>query len=259
MGGDEPGRAEEHGGVAVMAAGVHDAGILRGEGSAALFFEGQRVDIRPEDDGGAAFVSHDGDESLVVREAADLVSEGRELFRDAGGSRFFMKRELAVSVEMAAHIRHVGGERFRFISEIHKYFLSEHDNEDGAAVLRDLQVDVSARAERQVEDDPQGEHEDPRDGEGYGIGQHIGDDGAEARVFFVHLHIAQHEGEVGEERREGIRDGVADAVGHLGERRVVAEEHHHGHHDRREDRPFRRRRADEDIHDARHDDEADCP
>ena len=117
-------------------------------------------------------------------------------------------------------------------------------------------MDVSAGAQREVEDDPDAEEADPDDEKRDGIGKHIGDDGAEAGVLFIALHVAQHEGEIGEERGDRIRDGVADAVRCLGERRVVAEEHHHGHHDRGEDGPLGRGGADEDIDDARDDDEA---
>ena len=46
-------RRQLHGGVAVMAAGVHDARRLGGEGQSCLLGDGQGVDIRPQGDGGA--------------------------------------------------------------------------------------------------------------------------------------------------------------------------------------------------------------
>ncbi len=57
------GRAQQHSGVGVMAAGVHGAGAFRGEGQTGQLVHGQGVHIRPQQDAFAAFwadISHKG-------------------------------------------------------------------------------------------------------------------------------------------------------------------------------------------------------
>lgn len=47
------------------------------------------------------------------------------------------------------------------------------------------QMNESARSERQVEDDPDGQHDEPDDGEGDGVRKHIRNDRPHAGVFFI--------------------------------------------------------------------------
>lgn len=120
MGGEESGRAEEHGRVAVVAASVHDARIFAGEVSAGLFVQRQRVDVGTEQDDPAGRRSAEGgDEAAVIGEGLDIVAEGPELLSDAGSGGFFLEGKLTVPVEMAAHLLNVGGELFRFVFESH--------------------------------------------------------------------------------------------------------------------------------------------
>lgn len=47
------------------------------------------------------------------------------------------------------------------------------------------QMNESSRSERQVEDDPDGQHDEPDDGEGDGVRKHIRNDRPHAGVFFI--------------------------------------------------------------------------
>ena len=68
--------SEEHGGVDVVAAGVHDTFGVGGEGDAGFFFYGEGVHIGTEDDGGAFDLGIDGLRIGSFFQGADDAGEG---------------------------------------------------------------------------------------------------------------------------------------------------------------------------------------
>ena len=102
MGGEELCRAQQHGGVAVVAAGVHGA-VLGGVGQAGVFPDGQGVDVRPEQHGFAWLSAHEvGHQAGVALEPGDGDAEGGKLRRDVLGGLVFTETQLRVLMKMAA-------------------------------------------------------------------------------------------------------------------------------------------------------------
>ena len=80
------GRCQEHGGVAVMAAGVHLAFVLAGVGEGVEFLHGQRVHVGAQTD---------------AAPAGAAVAPGNDA-HDASGSHAAMDRD-APALELAGH------------------------------------------------------------------------------------------------------------------------------------------------------------
>ena len=76
----------------------------------------------------------------------------------------------------------------------------------------------------------------PRQDEG--VGQHQGDDGADARVLLVPLRDDHDEGQVDHQRRERVEGRVAHPVGRQDRLRRDTQLGEQGHEDGREDRPL---------------------
>jgi hypothetical protein len=70
IGGQELGRAEEHGGVPVVAAGVHHAGVLGSEGKSRLLGDRERVDVGTKGDPGPAALARDFGEDARATDPA---------------------------------------------------------------------------------------------------------------------------------------------------------------------------------------------
>lgn len=106
MGGEELCRAEEHGRVAVMAAGVHDARILRAVGLAGGgLLNGEGVDVCAEHDRRAGIFAAEGaDAAGDVREGLHLHAGSAELLCDALRGADLLRAQLRVCVEPAAEV-----------------------------------------------------------------------------------------------------------------------------------------------------------
>ena len=107
--GEVAGGAEQHGGMAVMAAGVHPARLRRGVGQTRRLRDRQRVHVRAQADRAAAgsrpeHADHagrgDAGVDLVEAEAAQLLGDQR---RGAG----LLEAELRMGMEVAAPGRHL--------------------------------------------------------------------------------------------------------------------------------------------------------
>lgn len=94
---------QQHGHVAVMSAGVHDAVDLAGKGQTGLLPHLQRVHIAPQQDGPAGLRAGDGGQNARIQPAgppgdAQLI----QLLPDGGAGIIFLSAQLRVSVEPAA-------------------------------------------------------------------------------------------------------------------------------------------------------------
>ena len=98
-----PGRAQKHGGVAVVAAGVHDAGVYAAIGLTGILLNGQGVNVRPEHDGLAGLAAGDGtDAAGNPIEELDGNPDGFQLSFNKTGRLHLVLAQLRVSMEMAA-------------------------------------------------------------------------------------------------------------------------------------------------------------
>lgn len=99
-----PGRAQQHGGMQVVAAGVHLALVLAGEGHAALLVDGQGVDVGAERHALAgAFLAvdqrhHGGGQGLLDLVHAHLL----QLRADEGRGAYLLHARLGVGMDVAA-------------------------------------------------------------------------------------------------------------------------------------------------------------
>ena len=97
------GRSEENCHVAVMAAGVHLAFVLRGEGKSCLLGDGQCIHVRTESDGLAGLLAFDRAKDGSAKEAClEWDAELFELFLNVEGCLFFFTGDFRVGMEMAA-------------------------------------------------------------------------------------------------------------------------------------------------------------
>ena len=112
--GEDLGRAEEDGGVGVVAAGVHDARDLALVGGVALFLDRQGVDVGAQghDSPGLAATENAHDAGLR-HGVTDLEPEGAQALRHHPTRALLAVAQLGVSVQLAADRDDVGGEGVR--------------------------------------------------------------------------------------------------------------------------------------------------
>ena len=90
-------RTEQHRGVPVVAAGVHDAVVDRGEFQAGVFLDRQRVRIGTQDDAGDSSASGNvGDDSVTGDVSPILDGQPIEKFADDGGGIRFLPAEFGI-------------------------------------------------------------------------------------------------------------------------------------------------------------------
>ncbi len=105
-------RGQQHGGMAVMAAGVHLARLRAGMGEFVELLHGQRVHVGTQADGPAAGAAvaavHDAHHAGGAHAAVNRDAPGFEFLRDHVGGAHFLEAQFRVGVDVAAHGRDVG-------------------------------------------------------------------------------------------------------------------------------------------------------
>ena len=114
-------RAEQHGRVRVVAAGVHEALPLAGELHAALLLDAQRVYVRAQEDALAGLAAHDVAHEPARLEAAVGYAHLVKLLGYAVGGAELLKARLRIPVKIPAHLNDV---RKHFVR---KRFYISHD------------------------------------------------------------------------------------------------------------------------------------
>ena len=101
---DVSGRSQQHGGVPVVAAGMHDARIAAGIRQAGGFVDGQRVHVGTQAQRFAAIAALElAHHTRAAQATRDLVAPLRELFGHQIASAVFLVAHLGVLVDVAAH------------------------------------------------------------------------------------------------------------------------------------------------------------
>ena len=115
-------RAEEHCHVVVMAAGVHNAVVLRGERKAGFFLNGQCVNIGTEHESaaGSAGVKRSDKAGVVRHKILNLVSESLDILDKGLGRLPLLKAQLRVCMEMPSALDYIRVVFFGQCLYIHK-------------------------------------------------------------------------------------------------------------------------------------------
>ena len=99
-------RAEQHGGVAVMAAGMHAAGVLAGVRQAGRLQDRQRVHIGAQSDRGLAVaVAQHANDAGLADAAMHLDAPFLQLARDEIRGAVFLQPEFGMGVDVSANSR----------------------------------------------------------------------------------------------------------------------------------------------------------
>ena len=115
------GSAQQHGGVAVMPAGVHYAGVLAGIVHTAVFYGGQGVNVGAQQHGFAGLCALDmANTAVVIRKSshgnAQLFQLGNQILCGFG----FLKAQLGMAVQPVAMLGNLGLKGTGRLFEIHK-------------------------------------------------------------------------------------------------------------------------------------------
>jgi hypothetical protein len=104
------GRAQQHGRMAVVPAGMHDAGPPAAVGQARLLLDGQRVHVGAQAYGArAAAALQAAHQAGHAQAALDLVAPGREPLGHQVAGAELLEAELGVLVDLLAHRHEFGG------------------------------------------------------------------------------------------------------------------------------------------------------
>ena len=108
---EDVGRRQQRGCVAVMAAGVHAALLLRFEGEIILLDDGQSVHVAAEQNGLAGFGTLDGSENAGAELAALYVRNADfiQLFLYGLAGLELLGAQFGIAVESAAHLNDIVG------------------------------------------------------------------------------------------------------------------------------------------------------
>ena len=102
---EQPGHCEHGSGMAVMAAGVHHAGILAGIINAGLLLYGEGIHVPPQKDGLAGLCALDGGQHAGLQAAgAPLDAVLVQLGLDGLAGLIFLAADFRMGMEMAAHL-----------------------------------------------------------------------------------------------------------------------------------------------------------
>ena len=103
MGSENLCRAKEHGHVAVVTAGMHDAGMLRRKRCTRCFCDGECVDIRAKKDRFSLSVSMQrSQDAVVIFECGDFISETGQFLCEEGRCFCFFKRQFRMLMKILA-------------------------------------------------------------------------------------------------------------------------------------------------------------
>ncbi|MNT32129.1 hypothetical protein D3C72_1679920 [compost metagenome] len=113
-------RAEQHRGVAVVAAGVHLAGVLRAVIKGVRFLQRQRVHVGAQADGARAVaVADHAHQAGGAQAAMHFDAPGFQIPRDYVGGALFFEAEFRVGVDIAADRLDFGLRLQDFGNELH--------------------------------------------------------------------------------------------------------------------------------------------
>ena len=106
---EDHGRAQEHRRVAVVAAGVHQPGVLRLVGQPGLLLQGQRVHVGPQRDVGPGLRSRKQCDRVGAQQGfAQWQTQRQQGCPDQGGGLVFLQRQLGVPVQSLADLGDLG-------------------------------------------------------------------------------------------------------------------------------------------------------
>ena len=114
---------EQHGGVAVVAAGVHLARVLAGVGKGVVLLHGQGIDVGAQADGPAALAAiaavHDAHHPGGAQPPVNGNAPFGELVRHHVGGAHLFEAQLGVGMDVPAHGGDAGGLRQDGIDQFH--------------------------------------------------------------------------------------------------------------------------------------------
>ena len=106
------GSCQQHGGVAVVAASVHFAGVLAGVGKGVELLHGQGIDVGAQANAAATFAAiaavHNADDAGGAHAAVNGNAPVGELLGHHVGCALFFEAQLGVSVNVFANGRYAG-------------------------------------------------------------------------------------------------------------------------------------------------------
>ena len=118
MGADQLCRTQQRGGVQIVAAGMHNTGILGGKGQAGLFLHGQGIDIGAQTDGLAGLTAADDAQNAGIGTGLAFNAHGLQFTEDEGLGTGLTTAQLGVSVDVPADLDHIIGQSFGFLQDI---------------------------------------------------------------------------------------------------------------------------------------------
>ncbi|MCY1524078.1 hypothetical protein D9M68_589980 [compost metagenome] len=104
------GRRQQHGGMAVMAAGVHLAGNAAAPGAATAFLDGQGVQFGAQAEGRALAVAQGADHGGTGQIQVQLVAPLAQVLDHPPAGGEFLEAQLRLGVYGAAQFDHGGGD-----------------------------------------------------------------------------------------------------------------------------------------------------
>ncbi|MDT4836594.1 hypothetical protein FQZ97_703010 [compost metagenome] len=104
-------RAQQHGGMAVVAAGVHASGVATAVGQAGVFEYGQGIHVGAQAQGaaGAAIAQH-ADHAGVADAGVHLIAPFTQQARHQGGGALFFETQFGVGVDVLAQCLELDGD-----------------------------------------------------------------------------------------------------------------------------------------------------
>ena len=117
------GGPQQHGGVGVVAAGVHHAGDLGGKGQAGGLLDGQGVHVRPQQHRGAGMAAENLGHHTGVPHRAEGDGPGGQLLSYPAAGLKLLESQLGPLVEGAAQAHHIISEHLFFHAAPHLMIL----------------------------------------------------------------------------------------------------------------------------------------
>ena len=122
------GSRQQHGGVAIVAASVHFAGVLAGVGKGVELLHGQGVDVGTQANASTTFAAvtamNNADDACGAHAAVNGNAPVSELLGDHVGCALFFEAQLGVSVNVFANGRNAGRVCEDGVDDFHAYSLA---------------------------------------------------------------------------------------------------------------------------------------